>query len=157
VTPDDLARLIEQYRAGIVAELNILEQLAEVSQRQREVTARGDLDRFNATADARDALMRSLVMIEEGLRGVRNSLTAHRDVASTLPGYDDVAALHHQAAERVAEILRADQESLSALADAELARRSAFANLERGETTLAAYRRVLAPPVASATLLNRRG
>ncbi len=46
---------------------------------------------------------------------------------------------------------------MSALANAELARRSAVAGLEKGETTLAAYRRVLAPPVASATLLKRRG
>ena len=66
-------------------------------------------------------------------------------------------ALHREAATLVGSILTADQASLSALADAELARRTAVASLERGETTLAAYRRVLAPPVASATLLNRRG
>lgn len=157
MTPDDLARLIEQYRAGIMAELNLLHQLAEISTRQHAVTRRGDFDAFGTAADARDGIMRSLVMIEEGLRGVRQSLTDHREVASKLPGFDEVAALHHQAAEMVGAILSTDQESLAALADAELARRSAFANLERGETTLAAYRRVLAPPVASATLLNRRG
>jgi hypothetical protein len=157
VTPDDLGRLIEQYRAGIVAELNLLTQLSEVSARQHDVTHRGDLATFNDASDAREGLMRSLVMIEEGLRGVRQSLTEHREIASKLPGFDEVALLHREAAEMVSAILSTDQASLSALADAELARRSAFANLERGETTLAAYRRVLAPPVASATLLNRRG
>ena len=157
MTPDDLARLIEQYRAGIVAELNLLRQLAEVSARQHDVSRRGDFVTLHDATDAREGLMRSLVMIEEGLRGVRQSLTDHREIASKLPGFDEVAALHAEAAQMVGTILSKDQESLSALADAELARRSAFANIERGESTLAAYRRVLAPPVASATLLNRRG
>lgn len=157
MTPDDLARLIEQYRAGIVAEVNLLHQLSDVSARQHDVTHRGDFVRFNAASDAREGLMRSLVMIEEGLKGVRQALKDHHDIASRLPGFDEVVQLHREAAEMVGAIMTKDQESLSALADAELARRSAFANLERGESTLAAYRRVLAPPVASATLLNRRG
>jgi hypothetical protein len=46
---------------------------------------------------------------------------------------------------------------MKALQDAELARRAAMAIVERGETTLAAYGKVIAPPVSSATLLNRRG
>ena len=37
------------------------------------------------------------------------------------------------------------------------ARRSAVASLERGETTLAAYRRVLSPPIASASLVDKIG
>jgi hypothetical protein len=57
----------------------------------------------------------------------------------------------------VAAILATDQESMKALADAELARRAAVASLERGETTLAAYRKVIAPPVSASTLLDRRG
>jgi hypothetical protein len=157
VTPDDLARLIEQYRAGIVAELNLLKQLAAVSRRQQDTTRKGDFGTFNTASDTRDDLMRSLVMIEEGLRNVRQSLTEHRAIASRLPGFDEVAALHREAAQLVGSILSTDQESLAALADAELARRSAVSNLERGESTLAAYRRVLAPPVASATLFNRKG
>jgi len=157
VTPDDLARLIEQYRAGIVAELNLLKQLAAVSRRQHDTTRKRDFATFTAASDTRDDLMRSLVMIEEGLRDVRASLTEHRAVASRLPGFDEVAALHREAAQLVGSVLSTDQDSLAALADAELARRSAISNLERGETTLAAYRRVLAPPVASATLFNRKG
>ena len=66
-------------------------------------------------------------------------------------------AQHREAAQLVSAFSSTDQQSLSALADAELARRSAVVSLERGETTLAAYRRVLAPPVASATLVDRRG
>lgn len=157
MTPDDLARLIEQYRAGIVAELNLLKQLAAISRRQHDTTRKGDFTSFTTATDARDDLMRSLVMIEEGLRDIRHVLTEHRAIASRLPGFDEVAVLHREAAQLVGGILSTDQDSLSALADAELARRSAVSNLDRGESTLAAYRRVLAPPVASATLFDRKG
>jgi hypothetical protein len=101
--------------------------------------------------------MGGLVTLEEDLRDVRALLTAHREMALRIPGFDEVVALHRDAAGLVNAILSTDQSSMSALANAELARRSAVAGLEKGETTLAAYRRVLAPPVASATLLKRRG
>jgi len=154
---DELSRLITQYHAGIEAELTLLRQLSDVAARQRAASEAGDFTAFGATADERDKVMRSLVVIEEDLRSVRQTLTDYRHVAMTLPGFDAVASLHREAAMAVNRILSTDQASLSALADAELARRSAVASLERGETTLAAYRRVLVPPVASATLLDRRG
>jgi hypothetical protein len=157
VTPDELVRLIEQYRAGIEAELALLRQLADVSTDQRTHTSAGDFSAFAGASDDRDRIMRSLVTIEEDLRQVRTTLTEHRELAGRIRGFDDVVTLHREAATLVASILNSDQASLSALADAELARRTAVASLERGETTLAAYRRVLAPPVASATLVNRRG
>ena len=157
MTYDELARLIDQYRAGIEAELALLRQLADVSAHQHTVTHAGDFSAFGDAADERDRLMRGLVTIEEGLREVRTTLATHRDIAEKIKGFDDVMTLHREAATLVASIMAADQASLSALADAELARRRAVAGLERGETTLAAYRRVLMPPIASATLLNRRG
>jgi len=157
MTRDDLTRLISEYHAGVEAELNLLRQLAEISERQRTVTAGGDLKQFNRPADERDAIMRSLVTIEEGLRAVREKLTLHREQAAGVAGFDAVVKLHRDAAHVVSRIMATDQASLSALADADLARRSAVASLERGESTLAAYRRVLAPPVANATLVDRRG
>jgi len=157
VTPAQLAELIDQYRSGIQAELTLLRQLSDIAQRQREVSDAGQLDEFRQAADARDRLMWNLVTVEDGLRQIRITLTRHRDVASHLPGFDDVAALHREAANLVSAILATDQRSLDALTDAELARRSAVASLERGETTLAAYRRVLAPPTSGAALVDRRG
>lgn len=157
MTPDDLARLIGQYRAGLDAEMNILRQLAHVAERQHATTRQGDFGAFNHAADERDRLTQSLVNIEAGLRDIRQQLTDHRDKASRLPGFDQVVAMHHDAAQLVNTILSRDKQSMASLADAELARRSAVAGIERGETTLAAYRRVLTPPAESATLVNRRG
>ncbi len=157
MTVDEIVRLIEQYRAGIEAELQLLHQLAEISSHQHSVTAAGDFGSFSDAADERDRIMRMLVTIEEGLRDVRLTLADNREIAMRITGFEEVMALHRDAAALVGHILNADQASLSALADAELARRSAVAGIEKGETTLAAYRRVLTPPLASATLLNRRG
>jgi hypothetical protein len=157
VTTDELARLLEQYSAGIDAEVTLLLQLAAVARHQHEVTQTSDFVAFTNVADTRDSLMRSLVALEDGLRPVRQALADHRDLAKPLAGYDDVVRRHREAAQLVTAILATDQQSIAALADAELARRSAVASLERGETTLAAYRRVLSPPIASASLVDKIG
>jgi hypothetical protein len=76
---------------------------------------------------------------------------------STLPAYGEVLGLRQAASELVARILATDRESMQALTDAELARRAAVVSLEQGESTLAAYRRVLTPPLSHAALVDRRG
>ncbi len=157
MTVDELRRLLAQYRAGIDAELLLLRKLMDLAERQHAVTAAPDLLAFDHVADQRDDLMANLLTIEEGLRHVRQTLAAHREVASRLSGYEEVTERHRQAGALVNQILQIDQKSLASLADADLARRSAIASLERGEATLAAYRRVLAPPAATAKLVDRRG
>ena len=157
MTADEVARLIEQYRAGLEAEMRLLEQLSDIASHQRTISYAGDFAALEHKADERDRLMRSLVKLEDDLRDVRRALAEHRQIASRLRGYPSVAALHKQAAELVNAILSTDKQSLTALADAELARRSAIASIERGENTLAAYRRVLAPPITSASLVDKRG
>jgi hypothetical protein len=157
VTPDEIAGLLDQYRAGIEAELSLLHQLAGVAAAQRDATQEADLAALGQVADQRDRIMRSLVTIEEGLRSVRQALVDHRDLAMQIDGYEEVARRHRQAVTLVGDILATDQQSMADLANVELARRSAVAGLERGETTLAAYRRVLSPPVASARLVDKIG
>ena len=157
MTPDEIAGLLDQYRAGIEAELSLLHQLAGVAAAQREATQAADLAALGQVADQRDRIMRSLVTIEEGLRSVRQALVEHRHLAMQIDGYEEVARRHRQAVTLVGDILATDQQSMADLAHVELARRSAVAGLERGETTLAAYRRVLSPPVASARLVDKIG
>jgi hypothetical protein len=157
MTPDEIAGLLDQYRAGIEAELALLRQMADVAKDQRQATQSSDFVALGQIADARDRIMRSLVTIEEGLRSVRQALVDHRQLATAIPGYEEVARRHREASALVSHILETDQQSMADLANAELARRSAVAGLERGETTLAAYRRVLSPPVSSAKLVDKIG
>jgi hypothetical protein len=153
----DLAPLVAQYRSGLEAELALLRRLAAASARQREAMQARSFEAFAVAAEERDAVMRGLVKLDEDLRDVRAQLHAKRTELSQRADFEAVTALHREAAALVASILETDRSSMAALADAELARRSAVASLERGESTLAAYRRVLSPPVSSATLVDRRG
>lgn len=156
MTDQDLPPLLEQYRAGLAAEIAILHKLQTVALHQHEATGAHDLGALERAADARDSLMLALVTIESNLRPVRDALSAAREEARQLDGYEDAAILHAEAMTLVAGILRRDTESLDALAHAELARREAVRAVEQGETTLAAYRRAMAA-LPGATLVDRRG
>jgi hypothetical protein len=151
-----LVALIEQYRAGLEAELVILRRLEQTAARQREASAAQDLGALNRAADERDGLMAALVNIEGQLRVVRQTLSGSREEAKHLPGYGEAVRLHREAIALVSGILNTDGESLDALAAAELARRDAARAMEQGETTLAAYRRVMTA-LPGATLVDRRG
>ena len=149
-------RLIIEYRAGLEAEIALLRHLATLAERERELTHSAQLNGLDDVTDARDQVMAALVSLEAGLKPVRQELR-HPGELARLPEYRELSALHEEAAALAHEILAADTHSLSALRDAELARRFAAESLERGESTLAAYRRVVVPSLASATLLDRRG
>jgi hypothetical protein len=101
--------------------------------------------------------MGNLVAVEHELKPLRTVLANQRDALQDSAEFRAVAARHSQAAEMVRRIIASDEDSLRALQEAEQARRAAAAATERGETTLQAYRRVIAPPASNATLVNRRG
>ena len=156
MTAPDLEALIDQYRAGLEAEIVILHRLEETAAKQLEASAANDIPALQRAADDRDGLMAALVNIEGELRGVRQVLAESREQARRLNGYAEAVALHREAIALVSQILRSDAESLEALAAAELARRDTARAIEQGETTLAAYRRAMAAPLG-ATLVDRRG
>jgi hypothetical protein len=153
----DLAPLVSQYRAGLEAEMAILRRLDALSAQQHEVARSGDVDRLNAITEERNRLMTTLVTIEHDLKPVRQQLVRSRAQLGSIVEFQEVVAMHHDAAELVTAILAVDRTSLDALKEAEFARRTAAQTLEQGESTLAAYRRVVSPALSPATLVNRRG
>jgi hypothetical protein len=157
VTRGEIEALLEQYRAAVDAQLALLAQLEIVAARQREETDARNFERLAVASDERDRLTRSLVTIEQGLTDVRRQLAAAKQEVLAMPAFAEVVERRRRAAELVAGILDTDRESLKTLADAEIARRAALAHLERGGTTLAAYRKVLTPPASNAALVDRRG
>lgn len=157
MTRGELEIALDEFRRGLEAELALLRQLQAVAGAQRAVTDVGDFDRFQAISDERDRLTRSLLAIDQGLAVTRATLGGLRDEASGIPVYGAILALRQASTDLVNEILACDQAAMKALADAELARRAALASLERGDITLAAYRRVLAPPTTNASLLDSHG
>lgn len=157
MTGKDLVALVEQYRAGLDAELMLLGRLQALSVDQRRASETGAVTEMQALADARDRVMATLVTVEHELKGLRQQLVAFRDRLEPMPAFQDLVVLHRQAADMVADVLAVDEDSLAALRHAEQARQAATRALEQGQSTLAAYRRVVTPALEPATLVNRRG
>ncbi len=157
MSPDELRGLVNQYRAGLEAEMVLLHQLEALASRQRETSQIGDLSGVPEMVDARDRVMANLVAIEHELKPIRVALSEHRTALEHLPDYEHLAGQHREAAALVSAILSTDQQSMEALREAEEARKFASKSVEQGESTLAAYRRVVSPPLTGATLVNKRG
>ena len=157
VTLVDLGVLLAQYQAGLEAEMVLLRRLESLSERERELTGAGDYEGLKDITDQRDSVVANLVAVESEMRPIRQTLAMHRTHIGRLKGFQDVADLHKAAGRLISSIVESDKHSLAALQEAEQSRRFATQELEKGESTLAAYRKVVAPPLASATLVNRRG
>ena len=152
----DLPAMLAEYRSGLEAELALLRQLDALSARHNAAVESGDVASLRSVHEARDGVMRSLVSVEHDMVSLRAELAANRAQLAHLREFQAVVLLHNEAAAMVNRIIASDTQSMAALEQAEIARRSAAAAMEKGETTLQAYRRVITPAVNS-TLVNRRG
>jgi hypothetical protein len=157
VIQDDLREWLTIYGPGLEAEVTLLHQLRRLSEAQHEATTLSDAKQLAAIAQDRDRIMAALVKIEHELRPAREALANNREVAAAIEGFASIAALHRLAADLVAEIVHSDQDTIRALQDAEVARRLAAQTVGTAGSTLAAYRRVVAPPLTGAGLVDRRG
>ena len=157
MTPDQLRAIVTQYRAGLEAEMALLHQLELLAARQRDLSQKGEMTDMPQMVDSRERVMANLVTIEHELKPLRALLAEHRTALESLPDYKELTDHHRDAAALVESILSNDQQSMEALREAEEARRFAAKSVEQGESTLAAYRRVIAPPLTGATLVNKRG
>lgn len=149
--------ILSAYRAGLDAELLLLARLDALATRQVAIARRRDAGALSDVTEQRDRAMAALVAIEDDLRPLRAVIAADRPRFAGAAGFAEVAALHRDAAARVAAIVTNDEHSLAALRDAEAARRLTARAIEQGESTLAAYRRVAGPGPAGSSLVSRRG
>ncbi|MGE3704322.1 MAG: hypothetical protein AB7I13_03555 [Vicinamibacterales bacterium] len=157
MTRGEIEQLLDAYRTGLEHELALLQRLATLAEQQRSSTETRHFERLAADSDERDRVTHQLMGLEETLADVRHRIGGIRAQAAVFPAYHAIVALRRQAADLVSKVLSIDQESMKTLSDAETARRAAMAGLEKGETTLAAYRKVLAPSVAHAAIVDRVG
>jgi hypothetical protein len=156
MTCEQLLPLIEQYRAGLDAELMLLHRLQALAIEQRRAAQIGSPDEIRAACEGRERVLATLLTIELELKGVRQRVLAVRESLVTEAAFQDVVDRLQEGADLVASIMVVDRDSIEALKDAEQARRIAAQFLEQGESTLAAYRRVVSPNLTPATLVNRR-
>jgi hypothetical protein len=153
----DLPSAIVTYRAGLEAELGLLKALQRLATQLQAVTRAQHIEDMTRVGEERERVMASQVALEAELKPIRLALSVRRAEALSMPGFDDLMALHRSAAALVTSILSADEETVEALREAEIARRLAAQAIETGESTLSAYRRVITPQLASAALVDRHG
>lgn len=153
----EMDRLLAEYHHTLAAALVPLRQLLVLAEQQRSCAGARDFDRLSAASDERDRVMADLARLDRQLSCLRPHLEAHRTQAATLDLYRAIVDLGQEAGRLITQVGATDAESLKTLSDAERARRAAMASLEQGETTLAAYRKVLATPGEHAAMVDRVG
>lgn len=150
MTGDELASAISGYGAGLEAEMSLLRRLRRLADEQHEAMLRDDVGLLAAIGDERELVMASLVEVEHQIKPLREMLASDLAGASEAPGFQEVVALHRAAGRLVSSIMASDEGTMEALRGAEVTRRLAAQTVEKGTTTLAAYRRVVAPRTRSA-------
>ncbi|MEO5821995.1 MAG: hypothetical protein ABIT71_15945 [Vicinamibacteraceae bacterium] len=145
------------YTAGLEAEIAILHQVEALAAEQREVWTRNELLPLGPLATRRAALMHDLAAVEARIAPLHDRLRTELERASSTPGYAAVEARRQEAQALIHRLMAEDRKFLTDLETSLVSRRREAHDLETGNATLAAYRRVVVPTVASAGIFDQRG
>ncbi len=156
-TAHTLDPVLQDYGAGLRAELTVLRQIDDLSKRERPCTKGDEAKELEAIGLERERLVAILLDLERHLKPLRSRLAEDVALLRTRPGFEEVSRLHQEAAALVSAIMTADEHTLRTLRSAEDVRRSAAQVLDAGEATLAAYRRSVSPAPGSAGLVDQVG
>jgi hypothetical protein len=152
-----LDEVVLAYTAGLNAEFALLQQVEALAAEQRAVWTRGDLLPLGALATRRAALMHELAAVDARIVPLRDRLRGDLAHALGTPGYQAAEARRQDVQTLTLRLMAADRTFLSDLETSLEARRREAHDLDTGGATLAAYRRVVVPAVASAGLFDQRG
>lgn len=157
MTRTDLDDALAAYAAGLDAEIGLLRKIEALAALQRQVSSRDDLTALTAVAEQRNRIMSALAELELRLHPLRVVIVEHLAEVRALPGFERAAERHREAATLINRIMTTDRTLVTLLEEALETRRRLAHVLEEGGATLAAYRRVLAPSITSAGLVDTRG
>lgn len=155
MTPD-LADTLAAYRHGLEAQIHLLETLADIAARQRDACLRVDAAALADACIERDRVMEMLFGLEAVQRPQRDRIVEALPAARRLDLFETVSRLHRRAEACLAELDRRDAATRAQIEQSDMARRASATALETGETTLAAYRKILSVESRS-SILNSRG
>jgi hypothetical protein len=152
-----LADAIAAYAAGLETELDLLRRVHALAHEQRACFARNQLAGLAGVAARRAALMHDLADAEARIAPFRERILAQLAEARGDAGFALADALGRQAQDLVRDLVDHDRAFLTDLEASLESRRVEVHALDTGGATLAAYRRVVAPPPAHAHLVDQRG
>jgi hypothetical protein len=149
--------VVVAYTAGLDAEIVLLQQVEALAAEQRAVCAGNELLPLGALATRRAALMHELAAVEARIAPLRDRLQGDLERALRTPGYPAAETRRQEAQRSIYRLLAADRTLLTDLEASLESRRRESHDLDTGNATLAAYRRVVEPTLASAGLFDQRG
>ncbi len=148
---------LDQYCLAFRPVLDLLASLLTCATSQEAAALAGDFEALAIASDRRHEAMRALETADAPLRATREAIARFADELRGDFLLAQVEALHRQARDVVAAVSQRDARTQVALQQLRDQARTAAQQLEVGGTTLAAYRRIVAPPLHSAELVDRRG
>src|SRR5829696_6737725 len=144
--------LVVAYTAGLDAQMAILAQVEGLATEQRATWSRNELLPLGGLATRRAALMHELTAIEARIAPLHDRLRTDLERALRTPGYGVAEARRQQARAHIDRLMAADRTLLTDIETSLESRRRESHDIDTGNATLAAYRRVVVPAFASAGL-----
>jgi hypothetical protein len=157
VTRIEISDALTAYIAGLDAEIGLLRHVEALAAAQRHVPNSDDLAVFAGFAERRSRVMAALASLEHSLQPVRALIVEHLTLARSVEIFEEAVTRHREAADLITRIMSGDRTLMTLLEEALNVRRELAQSLEAGGATLAAYRRVLTPQIASAGLVDTHG
>jgi hypothetical protein len=157
VTRTEISDALTAYIAGLDAEIGLLRHVEALAAAQRHVPNSDDLTVFAGFAERRSRVMAALASLEHSLQPVRALIVEHLTLARSVEIFEEAVTRHREAADLITRIMSGDRTLMTLLEEALNVRRELAQSLEAGGATLAAYRRVLTPQIASAGLVDTHG
>ena len=148
---------MDQYCLAFRPVLDLLASLLDCATSQEAAALAADFEALAAATERRSEAMRALEAADAPLRAAREVIARSADGLHADPLLAQIETLHRQARDFVAAVSQRDARTQSALQRLSDEARTSAQQLEVGGTTLAAYRRIVAPPLQSAELVDRRG
>jgi hypothetical protein len=96
----DVAALLAEYRAGLDAELALLDRPARVRRPATGSSHAGDLEALGLVSDARDGVMANLVTLEHQLKADQARAGEQAGELADDPQFQEVAERHREARRR---------------------------------------------------------
>jgi hypothetical protein len=149
--------VLDHYCEAFRAILGHLAALLDCAQCQESAAHVADFDALERATLRRRDIMQAVASADATLQVTRAQFASDDSALPLHPRFASVRQLHGHARSLVAEIAERDARVQDAVARARDRAGADAHQLEMGETGLAAYRRVVAPPPDSAELVDRRG
>lgn len=148
---------LADYKAGLTEQVHLLHGLLRAAQDQFAASTSGVAHELAKASEERARIMSTLMALEHDQRGHRDTLHRHLDAVRLLDGFSEVSALHRVAEECVGRIHEQDASTRERLAREQALRTATAHTLDAGETTLAAYRKVLTSGGERSALVDQHG